>query len=259
MPQDLCALLLKEKDAPNRSGERDMVKAPLVDIDLYPPFDGFPEEGIAFLRKLKKNNNREWFERHKGDYENFVKLPMQSLIVALQPHFARFAPEFDLNPKRSIFRIYRDIRFSADKTPYKTHVAAHFVLRGKPKGFVGSGYYLHIEPGEAFIGGGIYIPDGDQLKKIRKAIADRPDEFLSLVGNSRFKKLFAPFEWDKLQRVPKGYDENNPMAEWLKYKQFFVGVSWKETKSFKASFVEEVAEICEAAAPLVRFLNHALR
>jgi uncharacterized protein (TIGR02453 family) len=235
-----------------------MVKMPPVDIDLYPPFAGFPKEGIAFLRKLKKNNNRTWFERHKSEYETSVKLPMQSLIVALQPHFARFAPEFDLNPKRSLFRIYRDIRFSSDKTPYKTHVAAHFVLRGRPKGFVGSGYYLHIEPGEAFVGGGIYIPDGDQLKKIRKSIAERAHDFLSVVENGRFKKLFAPFEWDKLQRVPKGYVETHPMAEWLKYKQFFVGVSWKEAKSYKESFVEEVSAVCEAAAPLVRFLNRAL-
>ncbi len=235
-----------------------MTKMPLVDIDLYPPFSGFPKEGITFLHKLKKNNNRTWFERHKDEYENFVKLPMQSLIVGLQPHFAKFAPEFDLNPKRSLFRIYRDVRFSSDKTPYKTHVAAHFVLRGRPKGFVGSGYYLHIEPGEAFIGGGIYIPDGDQLKKIRKSIAERGNEFLSIVQNSRFQKLFAPFEWEKLQRVPKGYDDTHPMAEWLKYKQFFVGVSWKETRSYKESFVDEVSEICEKATPLVRFLNRSL-
>ncbi len=235
-----------------------MTKMPLVDIDLYPPFSGFPKEGITFLQRLKKNNNRTWFERHKNEYENFVKLPMQSLIVGLQPHFAKFAPEFDLNPKRSLFRIYRDVRFSSDKTPYKTHVAAHFVLRGRPKGFVGSGYYLHIEPGEAFVGGGIYIPDGDQLKKIRRSIAERGTEFLSIVKNRRFQKLFSPFEWEKLQRVPKGYDDKHPMAEWLKYKQFFVGVSWKETRAHTESFVDQVSEICEEATPLVHFLNRAL-
>ena len=92
---------------------------------------------------------------------------MQSFITALQPYFAQFAPEFDFNPKKSIFRIYRDIRFSEDKTPYKTHIAAHFVLRGKPKGFIGSGYYIEIGPGEIYVGGGIYIPNSDQLKKIR--------------------------------------------------------------------------------------------
>ncbi len=229
-----------------------------MDFDLYPPFEGFPKQGIFFFKMLKRNNNREWFEKHKEEFEIYTKSPMQSFIFSLQTHFARFAPEFDLNPKRSIFRIYRDIRFSSDKTPYKTHIAAHFVLRGKPKGFIGSGYYLEIAPGELYIGGGIYIPDGDQLKKIRKTIATRGKEFLSIVGNRRFKKLFAPFEWAKLQRIPKGYEENHPMAEWLKYKQFFVGVSLPESKCYRASFVKETAKICEELTPLVKFLNSAL-
>ena len=229
-----------------------------MDFDLYPPFEGFPKECISFLKQLKRNNTREWFEKHKENFERNAKTPMLSFIAALQPHFARFASEFDLNPKRSIFRIYRDIRFSSDKTPYKTHIAAHFVLRGTPKGFIGSGYYIQIEPGEFFVGGGIYLPDSDQLKKIRKAIASHGKEFLSIVENQRFRKQFAPFEWSKLQRVPKGYDENHPMAEWLKFKQFFVGVSMPELKCYHESLVTEAADICEAAAPLVRFLNKSL-
>ena len=230
----------------------------MMDAELYPPFEGFPRSCITFFKQLKRNNNREWFEKHRDTYEHSVKEPMRSFVAALQPHFARFAPEFDLNPKRSIFRIYRDIRFSADKTPYKTHVAAHFVLRGRPKGFLGSGYYFHVEPGEVFIGGGIYIPDGDQLKKIRRAIAGRGEEFLSIVNNRRFKKMFAPFEWSQLRRIPKGFEETHPMAEWLKYKQFFVGVSWPESRCYRPALVGDVAGICEDAAPLVRFLNSAL-
>ena len=235
-----------------------MSRVPTMDFDLYPPFEGFPKEGIKFFRQLKRNNNRVWFEKHRDEFENYAKVPMQSLITSLQTYFAKFAPEFDLNPKRSIFRIYRDIRFSSDKTPYKTHIAAHFVLRGKPKGFIGSGYYMQVCPGEIYVGGGIYIPDGDQLKKIRKAIAVRGEEFLSIVESRRFKKLFAPFRWKKLQRIPKGYEENHPMAEWLKYKQFFVGVSWPESKCYKPSFVKETVTICEELTPLVRFLNSAL-
>lgn len=231
---------------------------PLSDLELFPPFDGFPREGIAFMKRLKRNNNRPWFEKHKPEYESFVKLPMQSLIVALQPHFRRFAPEFDVNPKRSLFRIYRDVRFSKDKTPYKTHVAAHFVLRGKPKGVEGSGYYLHIEPGEVYLGGGVYMPDGDQLKKIRRAIADQSEKFLSILRHAKFKKEFGKLEGEKLQRVPQGYEADHPMAEWLKYKQFFVWVEWPETKCLKRGFAEEVAEVYEAAAPMVRFLNEAM-
>jgi len=233
-------------------------KTPLSDLEFFPPFDGFPREGIDFLKSLKRNNNRPWFEKHKPDYESFVKLPVQSLIVALRPHFERFAPEFDVNPKRSIFRIYRDVRFSKDKTPYKTHAAAHFVLRGKPKGVEGSGYYLHIEPGEVFIGGGIYMPDNDQLKKIRSAIADHSDQFLSIVHLPKFKKTFGKLEGEKLQRVPKGYEPDHAMAEWLKHKQFFVWIEWPESKCLKDKFVAEVAEVYKAATPLVRFLNEAM-
>jgi uncharacterized protein (TIGR02453 family) len=233
-------------------------KIPLIDFDLYPPFEGFPKECISFLKQLKRNNNRMWFENHKKEFERNAKIPMLSFIAALQPHFARFAPELDLNPKRSIFRIYRDIRFSSDKTPYKTHIAAHFVLRGRPKGFVGSGYYIQIEPGEFFVGGGIYLPDSNQLKNIRKTIAAYGKEFLSIVENPRFKKRFTPFEWSKLQRVPIGYDENHPMADWLKFKQFFVGVSLPESHCYKESLVDEIAVICEEAAPLVHFLNKSL-
>lgn len=231
---------------------------PLSDLEFYPPFEGFPKEGIDFLKKLKRNNNRPWFEKHKEEYETLVKLPMQSLIAALHPHFERFAPEFDINPKRSLFRIYRDVRFSKDKTPYKTHVAAHFVLRGKPKGVEGSGYYLHIEPGEVFLGGGIYMPDGDQLKKIRRAIANRPDQFFSTMQHPKFKKIFGTLEGEKLQRTPQGYEPDHAMAGWLKYKQFFVGTEYPEGKCLKEKFVSDVAEVFEAATPLVRFLNEAM-
>jgi uncharacterized protein (TIGR02453 family) len=235
-----------------------MVQLLFPDSDFYPPFSGFSKKGIGFLKKLKRNNNREWFDRHKSEYEELVRFPMQCLIGSLRPHFAKFAPDFDLNPKKSIFRIYRDVRFSHDKTPYKTHVAAHFVLGGKPKGFLGSGYYLQIEPGECYIGGGIYVPDGDQLKKIRSAIAKHGDTFLKIVENKNFKKSFSPFHWQQLQRIPKGYSEYHTMAGWLKYKQFFVGVSWPETKCYKDSFVDDIAEVCETIAPLVNFLNDAI-
>jgi uncharacterized protein (TIGR02453 family) len=229
-----------------------------LDLEMYPPFEGFPKEGLQFLKKLKRNNNRTWFEGHKHEYEDFLKLPMQSFIFSLQPYFQSFAPEFDLSPKRSIFRIYRDIRFSNDKTPYKTHIAAHFVLRGKEKGFVGSGYYFHIEPGEVFIGGGIYMPESDQLKGIRKAIVLHPEEFLSILNDRKFKKQFGELEGNRLQRIPKGYDETHPMAEWLKLKQFFVGKSLAESSCYKASLVETIAAVCKDAAPLVKFLNRAV-
>jgi uncharacterized protein (TIGR02453 family) len=235
------------------------LKSPLADAEIYPPFRGFPKEGIDYLRLLKRNNNRAWFERHKSEFETAVKFPMQCLISSLQPYFESFAPEFDVSPKRSLFRIYRDIRFSKDKTPYKTHVAAHFVLRGKPKGTEGSGYYLHIEPGEVFIGGGIYMPAGDQLKKIRSALSNGQKEFLAIVADKEFIKLFGGIDGERLKRIPQGYEEGHPLSEWLKLKQFFVGVEWKENKCFKPLFAKEVARVFETATPLVRFLNDAMK
>jgi uncharacterized protein (TIGR02453 family) len=235
-----------------------MKPRPLDELEFYPPFEGFPKEGIAFLKKLKRNNNRDWFGRHKHEYESLVKQPMQSLIIALQPHFRRFAPDIDADPKRSLFRIHRDVRFSKDKSPYKTHVAAHFVRRGKEKGTEGSGYYLHIEPGEVFLGAGIYMPDGEQLKKIRRAIADRPEEFLSIINAKSFRRTFGKLEGEKLQRVPRGYPTDHPMAKWLRYKQFFVWLEWPEEKSFSVSFVNAVAKVFEEAAPLEGFLNDTI-
>ena len=228
------------------------------DLEMFPPFQGFPKQGLAFLRSLKRNNNRPWFEKRKGDYEQFVKMPMQSLISDLQGPFRSFAPEYDLNPKRSIFRIYRDVRFSKDKRPYKTNVAAHFVLRGKPKGISGSGYYLHIEPGEVYLGAGIYMPESDQLKRIRRAIAERSDEFLAIVTDHPFKKTFGSMEGEQLVRVPAGYAPDHPMADYLRFKHFFVGLTLPEGRCLKPRFVEDIARAFETASPLVTFLNRAI-
>ncbi len=157
-----------------------------LDIDMYPPFEGFPKEGITFLKNLKKNNNREWFGKHKPEFEEYVKLPMQSFIEAMKQPMATLAPEFQVDPKKSLFRIYRDIRFSKNKAPYKTHVSAIFHLKGHWE--QSAGYYVHVEPGEVFLGGGVYMPDGNQLKNIRTAIAGQSEEFLAIVQNKTFKK-----------------------------------------------------------------------
>ncbi|MGE5316261.1 MAG: DUF2461 domain-containing protein [Acidobacteriota bacterium] len=231
---------------------------PMIEEDFYPPFDGFPETMIPFFKKLKKNNNREWFQKHKQEYEETVKFPMQCFIASLRPLFAEFAPEFELDPKRSIFRVYRDTRFSKDKTPYKTHVAAHFVLKGMPKGFVGSGYYFHIEPGEVFLGGGIYIPDGTQIKKIRAAIDAKGPELLSILNGKTFKKRFGTLNGEKLTRVPTGFAVDHPMAEYLKLKQFFIGATLDDSVITRGKFLHEAAKIYEEATPFVRFMNEAV-
>ncbi len=236
---------------------REIVKqSPLLDFEMFPPFEGFPKEGIRFLRQLKKNNNRAWFNEHKSEYEDFVKLPMQSLVAALQPHVANFAPEIDVHPKRSLFRIYRDTRFSKDKTPYKTHVAAVFHLRGHWQN--SGGYYVHIELGAVYVGGGIYMPDSDQLRKIRRAIVDPKAKFRSIVESKMFKKQFGGIEGEKLQRVPQGFEADHPMAGWLKHKQFYTGVEWNEKECYSVNFVSKVVNVYKDLHPLIRFLNEAL-
>jgi uncharacterized protein (TIGR02453 family) len=232
-----------------------------LDLDFYPPFSGFPKEGILFLKRLKRNNNRIWFEKHKDEYESLVKLPMQSLIASIQPQFREFAPEYEFHPRKSLFRIYRDIRFSNDKTPYKTHAAAHAVLRGGKKGLGASGYYLHIEPGMVYAGAGIYMPESDQLKKIRRAIADHSEEFLSILKDPIFRRMFKGLEEEdsRLKRVPQGFGEDHPMAEWLRYRHYFVGVTWPESVCYEQSFTRKLLNVFLTATPLVKFLNKALR
>lgn len=232
------------------------MKNPLDEIQIFPPFEGFPKEGVTFLKQLKKNNNREWFAIHKQEYEGFVKLPMQSIVAELNPMMKSFASDFVIDPKRSLFRIYRDTRFSKNKSPYKTHVAAIFQPTKNWKD--SAGLYLHIEPGEVYLGGGMYMPSSENLKDIRNAIANHSKQFLAVIEAKDFKKYFGKIEGDKLQRVPKGFSPDHEMAEWLKMKQFFISYSMLESECFKKSFPKKVCSVFEHMMPLVRFINRAI-
>ncbi len=227
-----------------------------IDAESFPPFEGFPKEGIAFLKRLKKNNNREWFNEHKSEFLESVKFPMQTLISSLKQPMAKLAPEILIDPQRSIFRIYRDTRFSKNKAPYKTHVAAIFHPKGRWE--ESAGFYVHIEPGGLYVGGGVYMPSNEQLKLIRRGIDRYPDEFRAIVQSRTFKKTFGNLEGEKLQRAPMGYPVDHPMVEWLKHKSFYAGVDWEEQKCHSAQFVDEVVALYRDLLPLVRFLNNAM-
>ena len=150
----------------------------------------FPKAGLQFLKGLKRNNRREWFLEHKADYEDNVRGPMEAIVEAIAPELKKIAPELEASRKASLFRIYRDTRFSKDKSPYKTHVAASF----PPAGLVrhqGAGLYLHIAPGEFFIGGGLYSPESQDLLAVRDHIAERHRQFESIVAAPRFSKMFV--------------------------------------------------------------------
>ena len=226
---------------------------------LYPPFAGFPPEALSFFRRLKRNNNRPWFQKHKDEYEENVRFPMQCLIASLGPRMADVAPDFDFNPKKSIFRIYRDTRFSNNKTPYKTNIAAYFQARGKKSPAERPGLYVGIELGEIFIGGGLYMPSGEQLKSIRKSIAEHPDDYLSVIEDPAFTKMFGEVMGDKLVKAPLGYPKDHPMIVHLRLKQFFVGKEFGEEECLKPRFVDTVAKYFAGTMPMVRWLEKALK
>src|SRR5213596_3711345 len=153
-------------------------------------FVAFPKEGLQFLRSLKRNNNREWFQKHKSIYETQVKQPMESLIEFMATEFQRFAPEMVASPKASAYRIHRDTRFSKDKSPYKTHVAAVFPRSGLGK-HEGAAFYLHIDPAELLIGGGLYMPLPEDLNAMRSHIADHHERFHAIVAGRQFRRMFG--------------------------------------------------------------------
>ena len=231
-----------------------MAKNPLAVQEDFPPFGGFPRQGMAFLARLKRNNNRPWFQKHKEEYEELVRFPMQCLIASLAPRMAEHAPEVVFHPRKSIFRIYRDVRFSNNKAPYKTNIAASFELQGKKSPTESPGLYLGIEPGEIFIGGGIYMPDSVKLKAIRQAVALDPKEFLGIVTLPHFKKRFGEILGEKLQKAPLGYPRDHPMIEYLRYKQWFVGLEKTHEACFSPKFLETVVSVFTDAMPFIRWL-----
>ena len=162
-------------------------------------FSAFPKEGLQFLRLLKRNNNREWFQQHKGIYESHVKAPIYNLIETLGRDFQTFAPEFVASPKVSAYRIHRDTRFAKDKSPYKTHVAAVFPHAGLGK-HEGAALYLHIAPSELFVGGGLYMPLPEDLQVLRNHIAENPKGLQRIVQAPAFRRMFGSIEGDRLTR-----------------------------------------------------------
>ena len=187
-------------------------------------FAGFPPETLKFLRQLKRNNNREWFLAHKETYEQKVKGPMVDLVLALGGAMQSFAPEMVVDPKRAIYRIYRDVRFSADKSPYKTQVAAVFTPRGIPKNSSAC-LYFHISPEELIIAGGIYMPGSSELLAIRQHISSHTQELQTILNDREFKKMFGGLWGDQLSRAPKGFPPDHPAIDLLRYKQYLVSVT----------------------------------
>jgi uncharacterized protein (TIGR02453 family) len=217
----------------------------------------FPPDTLRFLRALKRNNRREWFQPRKAEYEAKVRAPMVSVIEQLAVDLRAFAPELVASPKMSLYRVYRDTRFSDDKTPYKTHVAASFPWRGLPK-HEGAGAYLHVAPSEVWIGGGMYAPQPPQLHAVREHIAANSRRLRRIIEAPGFKKMFGALEGEKLQRVPRGFPKDHEAAELLKHRQFLAAVEMPAAFASDPGFYRHVVAVFQQLAPLVRFLNEPL-
>jgi uncharacterized protein (TIGR02453 family) len=219
----------------------------------------FGPELFSFLEDLRANNNREWFAANKQRYDEHVLEPALAFIDAFAPRLEKISPHFraDARPSGgSLFRIYRDTRFSKDKTPYKTNVGMHF-RHEHAKDAYAPGFYLHIGPGEVYSGGGIWHPGTEGATRIREAIVAEPDRWRRATRSGGFAKRLE-LGGDSLKRVPLWADADHPFAEDLKRKDFYAWARLSAEDVLAPGFVDEYARICRAAAPLVHFLCDAL-
>jgi uncharacterized protein (TIGR02453 family) len=216
----------------------------------------FPQAGLKFLSSLKRNNKRVWFLKHKPEYEESVRAPMLQLIEALAVEFAAFAPEILVSPK-CLFRIDRDTRFSKDKRPYKTHVAASFPVRGLDR-HEGAGFYFHIAPTELLIGGGIYRPVPDELRLVRDHIAANHEQLKKILEARQFRKLFGTLSGEQSSRMPRGYSVDHPAEHYLRFKDLLAARELTPADATKSDFLETLVESYRGMYPLIRFLNEPI-
>lgn len=211
-----------------------------------------------FLRKLKKNNNRDWFEKSRDKYEA-AKNDIEKNVGVVLNNIRSFDKRIpaDLEAKKCMFRIYRDVRFSKDKRPYKNNIGAHVQPGGKKAH--GCGYYMHVEAGGAFLAGGIWQPEAPELAKIRQEIDYNFDEFKKIISAKSFKKYFGGFDQeDKLAREPKGYPKDHAAIEFLKLKSFVVVANLTDKEVMSKDYQKKTKEIFKAMLPLNLFLQRAL-
>jgi uncharacterized protein (TIGR02453 family) len=219
-------------------------------------FGGFSPEALQFLRDLKENNDREWFTPRKQVYEETLRQPMIELVRAIHGEMISFAPQYVGEPAKCVFRIYRDTRFSKDKTPYKTHVAASFSGNGLSK--TGSGYYVGISAEGIEIGGGMYAPEPEVLLAIRQAIADDPEGFRETYSAAKTRKLVGEPGGESVSRPPKGFDPAHPAIDLLKRKQHFFMVHLDAEVATTPKLLNEVTKRFAVMTPLIEFLDRPL-
>jgi uncharacterized protein (TIGR02453 family) len=211
----------------------------------------FPAEAITFLKGLEKHNTRDWFQPRKQIFESKLKEPMHAFVEEINAELLKFAPEHITEPKKAVYRIYRDTRFSKNKTPYKTHLGALFPRLGFDKNS-GAGYYFHVSAKEVGIACGVYSPGPDELRKLRHFIAENHESFL------KTNKLMGAVQGDTLQRIPKGFDADHPAADLIKMKQWYWWVELDPKLATSPNLKAEIAKRFRAMAPMVELLNKPL-
>ena len=221
-------------------------------------FPGFSPEALAFFRALRKHNDREWFQPRKAQYEEQVKLPMRELVETLNGALSGFAPEYVTDPDKAVYRIYRDTRFSPDKTPYKDHIAASFHRRGTA-GHGQNGFYVAVSDKETAIGGGIYMPEPEALLAARRHIAGRHEEMRRILRAAPVRKLLGELQGEKLTRVPKGFPADHPAADLLRFKSYILYVTLPAELAATPQFYGEVLKRFRAMTPFLQFLSGSRR
>ena len=214
---------------------------------------GFSAHTLKFLRGLKRHNRREWFNAHRDEYETHVREPMTAIVGRLAADFRSFAPELVASPKISMYRIYRDTRFSENKAPYKTHVAAVFPTRGLAK-HEGAGLYFHVSHENVWIGGGMYAPQPAQLQAVREHIAGNIQQLRAIVESPPFGRRIT-LEGEKLKRVPRGFPRDHDAAEYLKFRSFIAGAEFPAEFAASPRLYATILSVFRAVIPLSRFLN----
>jgi uncharacterized protein (TIGR02453 family) len=222
-----------------------------------PVFPGFPPEALTFFAQLEKNNRREWFQPRKEVFETKVKAPMVDFVAAINEALQRFAPEYVTDPKKAIFRIYRDTRFSKDKTPYKTHCGALFVRRGTDKDR-GGGLYTAINHKGLSIAGGVYDPDPKTLLAIRQHLAETHEEFRKLISRPAIRKSLGELQGDSLTRMPKGFAADHPAEELLRRKAFYFYLELDPKLATTPKALSEVLKRFDLVVPVVEHLVQPL-
>jgi len=220
-------------------------------------FAGFPEEMLKFFRSLKRNNRREWFQPRKHLFEQHVKTPMLELVSGINSELAKFAPEYVTEPKKAVFRIYRDTRFSADKTPYKTHIAASFARRGGERLGTG-GFYFSVSHDTIEVAAGIWHPDRDVTLLVRNHIADTHAELTRVLADKKARKLAGGLQGDALTRSPKGFDPEHPAASFIKMKDWILDVALDPGLATTPKLQGEIVTRFRAMAPVIQYLNRPL-